>query len=84
MDVKKRYLQLFIEFSAFATGFSQVKLIGTGISNEYYDAIELNVGGNTFHEMLDVFKSIEGKQDKKVLFYDKLFSNPEYGLQDHG
>jgi hypothetical protein len=75
--VKDKYFGLFMEFSEFTTGFSKVKLYGTGLAKDYYNTVSHTVGYE-FHKMLDVFNDINAKNNDKELFYNELFFSPEF------
>lgn len=74
---KDDYFKLFMEFSEFATGFSEVKLYGTGLAKDYYEAVSLEIE-HDFQKMLDVFGYIKSQNNKKELFYSELFFSPEF------
>ncbi len=74
-------LDLFLELSAFITGFERVELLGTGLALPYLEVVEKNIAPSLFVETLHKFDDARNDHPENIgqIMQRQFLAHPTYG-----
>jgi hypothetical protein len=71
--------ELFLDLSAVLTGFDRVRLLGTGVADQYLSTLAEVVPGRVLDDLLDAYRRLPAGEQREAALVSEILENPTLG-----